>query len=167
MTMSESSKNHFYHYTARSVVLADYVWCGGKILLYVMPPEKALTIENLYVHFKATFDSGISSGQRIVKSISIVDKRPFFYDSNSDVNYMRTLDLNISADANRKVDIKVDLSHLLKKDNVGFREYFADSDMPNLTYVMIEPDDALIGNNNIGRIDLWKIDAQFTTQGIR
>jgi hypothetical protein len=165
--MSESSKHHFYHYTARSVVLADYAWCGGKILLYVMPPEKALTIENMFVHFKATFDSAIPSGQRLVKSISIVDKRPFFYDSNSDVNYMRTLDLNILADGSRKVDIKVDISHLLKKDNVGFREYFSDSSTPNLTYVMIEPDDSLIGNNNIGRIDLWKLDAQFTTQGIR
>lgn len=165
--MSESSKQHFYHYTARSVALADYAWCGGKILLYVMPPEKALTIENMFVHFKATFDSSVPSGQRIVKTIGIIDKRPLFYDSNSDANYYRKLDLNIAADANRKVDIKVDLSHLLKKDNVGFREYFSDSSMPNLTYVMIEPDDALLGTINIGRIDLWKIDAQFTTQGIR
>jgi len=165
--MSESSKHHFYHYTARSIALVDMAWCGGKILLYVMPPEKALTIENLYVHFKATFDSGVSSGQQIVKSISVIDKRPQFYDSNSDATYLRTLDLNIAADVDRKVDIKVDISHLLKKDNVAFREYFSDSSQTGLTYVMIEPDDALLGEINIGRIDLWKIDAQFTTQGIR
>lgn len=165
--MSESSKHHFYHYTARSVALVDMAWCGGKILLYVMPPEKALTIENMFVQFKATFDSAIPSGQRIVKSIAIIDKRPQFYDSNSDANYYRKLDLNIVADGSRKVDFKVDISHLLKKDNVGFREYFSDSSTPNLTYVMIEPDDSLLGTINIGRIDLWKLDAQFTTQGIR
>jgi hypothetical protein len=78
---------------------------------------------------------------------------------------MRTLDLNVAADVNRKVDLKLDLSHLLKKDNVGFRDLFEEPS--GLTYVMIEPDDALVGNNNIGTIDLWKIDAQFTTQGIR
>lgn len=166
--MSESSKHHFYHYTARSIAFADVGWCGGKILMYVVPPEKALTIENISIHFKATFDAAIPSGQRIVKSVSIVDKIPLMYNSNSDVNYIRTLQLNTAADATtRKVDMKLDISHLLKKDNVGYRELFGDSAMPNLTYVMIEPDDALIGNTNIGRIDLWKIDAQFTTQGIR
>lgn len=164
--MSESTKNHWFPQTIRSVALANYGWCGGKILLYVMPPEKALTIENLYVHFKATFDSGITSGNRVVKSISVVDKIPLFYNSNSDVNYMRTQQLNISADANRKVDIKIDISHLLKKDNVAFREYF-DDNIDGATYIMIEPADALIGNSNIGTIDLWKADAQFTTQGIR
>lgn len=164
--MSESTKNHWFPQTIRSVALADYAWCGGKILLYVMPPEKALTIENMYVHFKATFDSGVSSGSRVVKAISVVDKIPFFYDKNDDVNYMRTQPLNVSADVNRKVDIKIDITHLLKKDNVAFREYF-DDNIDGATYVMIEPDDSLIGNNNIGRIDLWKIDAQFTTQGIR
>lgn len=163
--MSESSKNHFYHYTARSIAFYNTSWCGGKILLFVMPPEKALTIENLSIHFKATFDSGIASGQRIVKSVSIVDDIPLLYDSNSDLTYMRTLDLNVAADVNRKVDLKLDLSHLLKKDNVGFRDLFEEPS--GLTYVMIEPDDSLIGNSNIGTIDLWKIDAQFTTQGIR
>jgi len=163
--MSESSKNHFYHYTARSIGFHYSAWCGGKILLFVMPPEKALTIENLYVHFKATFDSGIASGQRIVKSISIVDDVPLLYNSNADLTYIRTLELNVAADGNRQVDLKLDLSHLLKKDNVGFRDLFEEPS--GLTYVMIEPDDSLVGVSNIGTIDLWKIDAQFTTQGIR
>lgn len=164
--MSESSKHHFYHYSIKSIGMADVPWCGGKILLYVLPPERALTIENMYMHFKATFDAAISSGDRVVKSVSIVDKIPTTYNSNAGVNYMRTQELNIAADGNRKVDIKIDISHLLKKDNVGYREYF-DDDLGGLTYVMIEPDDNLLGVNNIGTIDLWKLDAQFTTQGIR
>lgn len=163
--MSESSKHHFYHYTARSIALANVGWCGGKILLFVMPPERALTIENLSIHFKATFNSGIASGQRIVKTVSIVDDIPLMHNSNSDLNYKRTLTLNAAADVNRKVDLKLDLSHLLKKDNVGYRDLFEEPS--GLTYVMIEPDDSLIGISNIGTIDLWKIDAQFTTQGIR
>lgn len=164
--MSESTKHHFYPYTVRSVGFHYSQWCGGKILLYVIPPEKALTIENLYVHFKATFDSGIASGSRIVKSISVVDKTPLLNNSNSDVNYIKTQELNIAADGSRKVDIKIDISHLLKKDNVAYREYF-DNNVSGCTYIMIEPDDSLIGVTNIGTIDLWKADAQFTTSGIR
>lgn len=164
--MSESSKHHFYPYSIKSVGMNSTAWCGGKILLYVLPPERALSIENMFVHFKATFDSAISSGNRVVKSISIVDKIPDSYLNNDGVGYYRSMDLNISADVNRKVDIKVDVSHLLKKDNVGYREYF-DDDLGGLTYVMIEPDDDLLGVINIGTIDLWKVDAQFTTSGIR
>lgn len=164
--MSESSKHHVFPYSLKSIAFADKVWCGGKVLLYVLPPERALTIENLFVHFKATFDSGISGGNRVIKSISVVDMIPPLYNSNAGVGYIRTLDLNIAADGDRKVDISVDISSLLKKDNVGYREYM-DDDLGGLTYVMIEPADALAGVSNIGTIDLWKLDAQFTTQGIR
>lgn len=165
--MSESTKNHWYLQTARSIALADRAWCGGKVLLYVIPPEKAITIENMYVHFKATFDSGVAVGSRKIKRIAIVDKKPLFYNSNSDLNYYRYLDLNISADANRKVDIKIDISSLLKKDNAKYREAFDSDSAGGYTYVMIEPDDSLLGTINIGRIDLWKMDAQYTTLGTR
>lgn len=165
--MSESTKSHWFPHTARSIAFNGVTWCGGKIILYVMPPEKALTIENLYIHFKATFDSGVSVGNRVVKDISVIDTIPLLNTSNSDVNYMRTQELNIAADGNRKVDIKIDISHLLKKDNVGYRELFGGGDETGLTYVMIQPHNNLIGNVNIGTIDLWKIDAQFTTEGIR
>lgn len=164
--MSDSSKHHVYPYTIRSVAMANKLWCGGKVLLYVLPPEKSLTIENLYVHFRATFDSGVASGNRLVKSISVIDKIPASYLNNNGVNWYRTQELNIAADGDRKVDIKLDLTHLLKKDNVGYREYF-DADAGGLTYVMIEPDDDLLGVSNIGTIDLWKVDAQFTTSGIQ
>lgn len=166
--MSESSKQHFYLQTARSIALANRSWCGGKVLIYPIPPEKAISIENLYMHFKATFDASVSSGSRIIKRVAIVDKQPLLYNSNSDLNYYRYIDLNIAADpTTRKVDIKLDLSHLLKKDNAKYREYVDSDSAGGFTYVMIEPDDSLIGNNNIGTIDLWKIDAQFTTQGTR
>lgn len=165
--MSESTKSHWYLQTARSIAMANRSWCGGKILLYVVPPEKALTIENISIHFKATFDAGIASGSRKIKRIAIVDKQPLFYDSNSDLNYYKWMDVNIPADANRKVDIKLDLSHLLKKTNAKYREFVDSDSAGGFTYVMIEPDDSLIGTINIGTIDLWKIDAQFTTQGTR
>jgi hypothetical protein len=164
--MSETTKEHFYLQTARSVALVDRAWCGGKVMLYAVPPEKAISIENAYIHFKATFDVSVPIGNRKVKRIAIVDKQPLLYDSNADLNYYRWIDVNVVADpVTRKVDIKLDLSHLLKKTNAKYREYVDSDSAGGFTYVMIEPDDSLIGNNNIGRIDLWKLDAQFTTLG--
>lgn len=166
--MSESTKSHWYKQTLRSIALVNRSWCGGKVLLYVIPPQKSISIENLYLHFKATFDSSVPSGNRKVKRIAIVDKMPLFYDSNADLNYYRWMDVNVAADpTTRKVDIKLDVSHLLKKDNVKYREYFDDDSAGGFTYVMIEPDDSLLGTINIGQIDLWKMDAQFTTKGTR
>lgn len=166
--MSESTKQHWYLQTARSIAMVNKSWCGGKVLLYVIPPEKAITIENMYIHFKATFDASVSSGSRKIKRIAIVDKKPLFYDKNNDLNYYRWIDLNIAADpVTRKVDIKLDLSHLLKKDNAKYREFVDSDSSGGFTYVMVEPDDALIGVTTIGTIDLWKLDAQFTTQGTR
>jgi hypothetical protein len=165
--MSQSSKQHFYLQTARSIALVGRSWCGGKVLLYAIPPEKAISIENLYIHFKATFDVSVAAGSRKIKRIAIVDKEPLLYNSNDDLNYYRYIDVNISADVNRKVDVKLDLTHLLKKDNAKYREYFDSDSAGGFTYVMIEPDDSLMGTINIGTIDLWKIDAQFTTQGTR
>lgn len=165
--MSESTKQHFYLQTARSIALVNRSWCGGKVLLYCIPPEKAISVENVYIHFKATFDVSVASGNRVIKRISIVDKKPLAFNSNADLSYYRYMDLNIAADANRKVDIKLDLTHLLKKDNAKYREFFDDDSAGGFTYVMVEPADALLGVINIGTIDLWKIDSQFTTQGTR
>lgn len=166
--MSESTKSHWYLQTIRSVAYANGGWCGGKIMLYVVPPNKAISIENMYIHFKATFDVSVPIGKRIVKRIGIIDKKPLVFNSNADVNYYRYMDVNIAADAvTRKVDIRLDLSHLLKKDNVKYREYFDDDSSGGFTYIMIEPDDSLIGALNFATIEIWKADAQFTTQGTR
>lgn len=138
--------------------------CQDKTYFYVVPPEKALTIENLFVHLKLTFDAGIASGNRKLEYIGIGNELPLFVED--DPTFFRKIDFNLSADANRKIDVKIDLSHLLNKENAGYRDYFGD--IPdNLTYVIIKTAAGNRGVSNVGTINLCKIDAQYTTEGIR
>lgn len=163
--MRESTRNHQYPYTFRSAVLAGVTQCFDKVILYIVPPEDALQIEGLYVHFRMTFDSAVPSGDRVVRSIGICNEVPLTL--ADDPALLRVVQLNQAADINRKVDIRVDLTHLLVKGNVRHRDYFTDPGTGDLTYVIVQLDTDLRSTANVGTIDLWKIDALFTTKGIR
>lgn len=163
--MSQSQKVHIYPYTFRSACLTAIPMCQDKIIMYLVPPENGLSIEQLYCHLKMTFDSGVAAGDRVVRWIGIYNEIPLFVqDEPAEQN---RIDLNIAADVNRKVDIRVDLSSILTRDHVAYRDYFTDPETGDFTYVVIKLDDDLRGNNTVGTIDLWKLDGLFTTLGIR
>lgn len=144
--------------------MTDVQICSTKHLLYIVPPENALTIENLFCHLKLTFDVAIASGDRILEYIGVSDVYPevVFAEPNRLVKFQ----LDQAADGNREIDLKIDLTPLLKKTNVAYREYFGD-DPGGATYVMLKFPDALLNETNVGTFNIWKLDAQFTTEGIR
>lgn len=106
----------------------------------------------------------------MIESIGMVDEVPLLI--TSDANRQRRIELNQTADANRRVDISVDLTHLLKNDDVAYEETGFDTG-PDTGYTMVEillPNTLDINNANylnVGSVELWKIDALFTTIGIR
>lgn len=166
--MSRSSKVHFYPHTLRSASLVGYYMCRGKMIMYLVPPKKAQTIENLYMHFKATFDAGVALADRKVEYVAIGNSKPVFYEDKP--TYFNKLPLGAAGVADpttRKVDIKINLSAILKKANAGYRELFDDSEPGNLTYVYILLPDSLQNTTTVGTIELWKLDGLYTTQGIR
>lgn len=74
----------------------------------------------------------------------------------------------MSADANRRVDLSIDLTHLLKHDNVSYEEdAFDDGPTTGYTAVEILLADTLRETSTVGTIEIWKIDGLFTTTGIR
>lgn len=161
----QSSKIHAFHHTLRTIGMANRQQCQDKHYIYVVPPEKALTIENLVVHLKFTFDAGVAAPNRVLQYIGIGSDYPLFIES--DPVYFRKIDLNLAADVNRKIDTTIDLSHLLKKTNVNFRSLFGTFTSNDYTYVILKFADANRGVSNVGTINLCRIDAQFTTEGIR
>ena len=164
--MSISTKRQQYPYSFRSTVMANSQFtCGKKVLLYLVPPENAVTIESLWCHFRFTFDSAIGSPLRYIKSIGVCNELPL--NENGEPSYHKKFELNEVADVNRQVDIRLDLSSLLNKNNVGFHEYGYDNGDDNYTFVIVEFDDDLYQTLATGTIDLWKLDGLFTTQGIR
>lgn len=163
--MAQESKMHIYPYSLRLAALANVTFCQDKTFLYIVPPAQALTIENLFCHFKFTFDSGVAAANRVVQYIGVCNEIPV--NIASDPSYLRKYDINQAADANRKVDIKLDLSALLNREHANYREFFDDPTSDDFTYCIVKLADGCRGNNNAGTVNLWKLDALYTTTGIR
>lgn len=163
--MGEQSKKHIYPYSLRLAAMAGYTFCQDKALLYIVPPAQALTIENLFCHFKLTFDTGVAVADRVVEYIGVCNEIPLLV--TGEPSYLRKHDLDIAADGNRQVDIKIDLSALLNRDHANYREYFDDPTTDDFTYCVVKLADGCRGNNNVGTVNIWKLDALYTTTGIR
>lgn len=168
--MSESTKKQQYKYSLRTTAIVPPIpngyFCNRKMMMYPVPPEDAITIENLYVHLKMRFNSGISSGDRRITKIGIANDRPNFV--TGEAPRLRTYDVNWSADASRYIDKTIDLSALLKKDDVNWRSYFEEpAGTDNMTYIYIELPEILENVSGIGDLVICKATALYTTLGIR
>lgn len=164
--MSQSTKVHFYDHTLRSAALAGGSLCRDKAYFYLVPPKNAQTIENMYLHLKITFDVAIPVGNRVLQYIGIGNEYPLFIQDDPS-GYFNKLDLNLAADGvTRKIDLRLNLTPLLKKDNAGWRDRF-NIDGPNLTYVIIKTADGNRDISTVATVELCKVDALYTTTGIR
>lgn len=161
--MSQKTKLQQYKYSLRTVAIATASLCGQKFFAYPVPPDNAISIENLYLHLKLQFDASVTTGDRMITKIGIADSRPAF---NGKPNRLLTYDVNIAANASRIVDTTIDLSALLEKSNVKYRDYYDIQDPADTgyTYVYIE---LAADNTNNGNLLLCKMDCLYTTTGIR
>lgn len=164
--MSEKTKLQEYKYSFKSAAftsLGVVNLCQDKILFYLVPPQEALSIQYLRTHLKFQFESSVASADRVIEKIGIISA----YEYNElGVDYFKSVDINQAADGSRNVELNINLTPLLKKDNVA---YSIELTPPGEGYTMIwvKFPNSLYGNNSVGRILLWKADALFTTTGIR
>lgn len=174
--MSESTKKQAYKYTLQSTTFVggdnglggDYGFiCSNGIILYQVPPDDAISIENLYVHLIMLFEVTVDVANRVLRKIGIIDApvSPTFFPSL--VDRLKVYDVNIPA-TGTTIDKRIDLTSLLKKDDVAYRSLFADASTPDNGYTMIYLgfDDELQNSALIGKVKLWKVDALYTTRGI-
>lgn len=167
--MSESTKHQPYTYSLKTVAYVGMGTdiCTNVMMMYIVPPDNALTIENLYMHLVMQFDAAIPVGDRVLRKIGISDEftSEYFFGAP---NRLLVFDVNIAADASRIIDKRIDLSALLKKDNVLYREQILPITAPETgyTYIYLEFDIDLKENNLVGSTRLWKADALYTTVGI-
>lgn len=168
--MSESTKLQVYKYSLRTTTIApknipNSYMCANRFIVYPVPPDDAISIENLYLHLIVRFNVGIAAGSRKITRIGIGNNYPLF--GNNPVRW-KYYDVNLSADpTTRIIDTKIDLSALLKKDDVRWADYFDHGDPAALgfTYVIIDVPPELTSTN--GDLLLCKMDALYTTKGIR
>lgn len=146
-------------------VVNQMVFCRGVVLMRVQQPDDALTMENLLMRFRMRFDASTAAGAfRTIKRVGVVSEVPslaFFGPAPDDPNlgivpdYHRYLDVSYAADGNRYVDVRLDVSSLIDKSRPD----------QNWVYVMIDDVDYIASLT--GDIKLWKMDALYTTTGIR
>lgn len=168
--MSTSTKLQQYKYSLRSVCIAprqipNSYMCNNRFIVYPVPPDNAITVENLYLHLIVQFNVGIASGSRKITRIGIGNNYPLY---GSNPARWRYYDVNLSADpTTRIIDTRIDLSALLKKDDVRWADYFdhGDPSKTGFTYVIIDLPAELTSTN--GDLLLCKMDALYTTTGIR
>lgn len=166
MNSSQSTKSQFYRYTLRTVANASPSGCTDKMYLYPVPPEDALSIESLFTHFRFVFDSSVAAADRVVEWIAVASERPLSY--NDEPTRCNKLILNQAADGDRRVDIKVDLSDLLIRENVAFTSLLsADYEQDNMTLIYVKFPDTLHNVLSVGQLEIWKADSVYTTREIR
>lgn len=167
--MGSQNKLQPYPYSLKTILADDaQSLCLNRFFMYMIPPKEALTIERLFCHFVMTFDSGVAAADRKIVSVGIVDElRPF--PMTAEANYQRRQEVNLEADGSRVVDLSIDLTHLLKHDNVAYEENAFDPGETDTGYTAVEIllPETLSSTQNIGVLTLWKIDGLFTTTGIR
>ena len=165
--MSETTKLQQYKYSLRTIAIAPKTmpngyFCGQKFYAFPVPPDNAISIENLYLHLIMQFKVGVASGDRRITKIGIASDRPSYGFIPS---RLRTYDVNLSADpTTRIIDTRIDLSALLKKDNVRWRDFYTTPATTDQTYVYIE---LATENSSNGDLILCKMDCLYTTTGIR
>lgn len=165
--MTLGTKLQPYPYTLRMVNLyREYVPCSYRYFFYITPPRNALTIENLYTRIRLTFSAAVATANQKIVSVGIADQVPTSVTGTP--NYEKLFTLNQAADANRVIDLRLDLSVLLNRNNVGYRESGGTYPSTGYTYVELNLS-SNVNNGATGQvtINLWKIDALFTTTGIR
>ena len=165
--MGNQNKQQPYPYSLKTVLASQQAACLNRFFLYMLPPKDALTIERLFCHCVFLFDASVAAADRRIVSVGIVDELvPFPMSAIS--NYQRRQQVNQSADANRRVDLSIDLSHLLKNDNVSYQEdAFDDGPTTGYTAVEILLPETLANTSTVGDMEIWKLDGLFTTTGIR
>lgn len=168
--MSETTKLQQYTYTLRSTCIAprnipNSYLCNYRMMAYPIPPDNAISIENLYLHLIIRFNVDIPSGSRKITRIGVANNRPLFGNEPARFRYY---DVNLTADpTTRIIDTRIDLSALLKNDDVRWADYFDHGDPSALgfTYVVFDLPTDLTSTN--GDLLLCKMDALYTTTGIR
>ncbi len=162
-----SSKKQEYKYSLKTGAFGND---GGlmldKFLFYLLPPQEAIEIKKLRTTLKIEFDSGIAAADQIIEKIGIISD--YVYDENA-ASYFRYLDINKQADANRIVDLDIDLTSLLKSDNVRYNSgLYNFGSYSDFTFVWLKLGRGTnLSSSYCGILKEWKTDALFITKGVK
>lgn len=160
--MSGQTRRQEYKYQYKTLAVARTTFCGYGPTMSVSIPDNLLELKNLCVHASLVFDSSVSAPNRVLHWIGggyNMDPAPANKTSDEQPRMMH---ISEAADANRRVDVTIDLSHLI--DQLEF-DTSGSFDQPSFELGMIT--DPTNNNSVTGALELWKVDMIYTTKGIQ
>lgn len=148
-------------YQYRSVAVARSIFCGWGPHLYVSLPEDLLELKNVAIHASLLFDVSVASGNRKIHWIGGGYETDYFSQTVKSEQPAMVY-INKSADVNRRVDVTIDISHLIPNLVIDDNPTF---DQPSFEVsIVTDP----TGDNSVtGVLEIWKVDLIYTTKGIQ
>lgn len=152
--MGTETRHQEYRYQYKTIALQNARDCGAGATLNFNLPSNLLEIKNLWAHIRIRFDTAEPVGNQKIIGIGT---RTF---SSNDFNQPKMKALNLTADANRRIDFTYDLTAIIKdlvvNDAAIFAQGFVGIGILHPAYL-----------TQLATIEIWKMDLVYTTQGIR
>ncbi len=160
--MSESTKSQFYRYSMRTAIIKDSFFCLKRGGLEVIPPDNAQSIENLFCHLKITMDSSLPTAEKTLARIGVISTFPSYGKESAAAHY-KYIQINKAAVSN-VIELFIDLTSLLDKEAIEL----AGSGNQTICWLEFAGGGGFLGgDNSAGTINIWKLDAIYTTREIR
>lgn len=149
-------------YQYRSVAVARSIFCGYGPILGVSVPDDLLELKNVAIHASIVFDVSVASGNRKLHWIGGRYTLNPYPDQTASSEQAAMIHILQSADANRRVDVTIDISHLIPELTIDTNPTF---DQPSFEVSMVT--DPTGANSVTGVLEIWKVDLIYTTKGIQ
>lgn len=156
------TRHQEYKYQYKTIAVTNAAFCGNGPRLRMSVPDDMLDVKALYMHAVLQFNSGVTSGNRVVHWIGGIYEQGL--DGIPHPTDETMMHVNKQADlTTRIVDVKADLTQF--KDSVSFEDAFS-FDQPDIEVNILT---SLSGDAGAvtGTVILWKVDLIYTTSGIQ
>lgn len=151
--MGGITRHKEYEYNFKTIALQNAKTCGYGATLNFNLPGNFIAVKNLWVHIRIQFNAAEPVGNQ--KIIGIGTKN---WPADGAQPLMKPL--NLTADANRRIDFTADLTEILSKLAITNPSLY----QQGFIGVGIQHPNSLA---NFATIEIWKADLVYTTQGIR
>jgi hypothetical protein len=152
--MGGLTRHQEYKYQYKTIALQNARDCGPGATLNFNLPSNLLEVKNLWTHISIVFHASEPAQNRKIVGIG------------PRTNYVDPLDqplmkpLNLTADANRRIDFTYDLTEIIKDLVINEAGFGYQGSIP---IGILHPEIL----TQIATIEIWKMDLVYTTQGIR
>lgn len=160
--MGSQTRHQEATYQYKTVAVARSIFCGYGPHLDVSIPDNLEELKNVSIHAVLQFDNTVSAGNRKLYFIGGDYEMNTYPDQTVKAVQPAMMEVNLSADANRRIDVTVDITHLIK--NLEF-DLIGSFDQPSVALGMVTDKTGL--NSVTGVLELWKVDLIYTTKGIQ